>query len=135
MGDVSDPNLLSNIPAWVQILANVAVGATVASASVFTYFRTRATPTQMPMITASTSTDDHGLINQFIAKALEIMERSAIAAEQTADSAQRIAVSMSKRDEDAEIDRRVAERMRQRGVDLDHAVPSQRVKVMENGKP
>src|ERR1035437_3479531 len=117
MVDVSDPGLLSSIPNWMQVIANVAVAATVAAASVFTYFKTKSTSAPAP--TVITATEDHGMINQFMAKALEIMERTAIAQEQTAESAEKIAELMHRHAEDEEIEHRVQERMRARRSEED----------------
>ena len=113
MADVSDPNVVSSLPAWVQAFINGIVVLGLAAGGFFTYWRQRNKGAVGDAITVSGG-EDHGMVNQFIVKALDIMDRSASAHETSAAALQAVAQSMLKRDTDAEIERRareMAERM------------------------
>ena len=114
---------MDSIPNWLQIAGNIAVFTVVAISSIYAYFHTRWGGTSAASTLAISSVEGNTFINQFVTKSLELMERNAIAIEEVAEALSVIAASMKQRDEDANIDRRIEERMRARHSQEDHGRP------------
>ena len=107
---------MDSIPSWLQVAGNIAIFTVVAVSSIYAYFHTR----WMPSSSGFASPGDHTILNPWVTKMLEMMERNATATEEAAEALSAMAASMKQRDESAEIDRRIEERMRARHSQEDH---------------